>query len=62
MKGMDIKQTTCFLNFQELKSAVHSKPCISKKKNTPHYHKPIFVLNVLVYIIEMKKRCKIFFE
>ena len=56
MKGIKIKQN--ILNFQDLTWAVHSKACIAKKKKQTHYPIPILVLNVLVYIFEVKKRCK----
>ena len=48
---MEIKQN--ILNFQDLKKAVNSKNCISKKTFIP-----ILVLNALVYIFKMKKKCK----
>ena len=51
MKGMEIKQN--IQNFQDLKKDVHSKACVSKTKE--HYRKPILVLNVSVYIFEVKK-------
>ena len=54
MKQTKIKQNS--VNFQNRKSAVCSKACISKKK--PHYPISNLFLIAFLYIVEAKKGCK----
>ena len=55
MKGKEIEQN--ILTFHDLKKTARAirKP-VSRKKQ--HYPIPILVLIVLIYIFEVKKRCK----
>ena len=53
MKGMEIKQS--ILKIENRLSIL--KP-LSRKKKNPHHPIPILVLNVLVYIFEVKQVCK----
>ena len=56
MKGMEIKQN--MLNLPDLKQVVHSKACISKKKQP--YPISILVLNVLVNFCSEKEMLEFF--